>query len=353
MGAGKKDTPANIRCLLKVDSTEASRSDAGRHASAARTRVACRTARAAGGGSNDCRSISYELPRFQSTPFPINPMLRTFILTIGITVLLVSGCGEPVDRPPAGQTATNSEAICLQGEAFVESGALTVETPSRGDAARVAGLRWEPHEGCERFVIDLATNGGDPASTSGQIDAEVLRDIGVVRISMRGVETVDSDATDTTFTGPLARAAYAVFSPGGRWVYVDVHLGEAAEAFVQVLDDPARVVVDLRPGGQPVPEPPATHSHVVVLEPREGESTYPLTVTGYARTFEANVVARIEQDGETVEETFTTATAWADAWGHYAITFQDGPSGAITLHVGEHSAKDGTWEGVEIPLDMR
>jgi hypothetical protein len=91
---------------------------------------------------------------------------------------------------------------------------------------------------------------------------------------------------------------------------------------------------------------------VVVLEPRPGAASYPLAVTGYARTFEANVVVRLEQDGQEVYDDFTTATAWADAWGYFSFTIDQGPSGPVVLHVGEHSARDGTWEGVAIELEM-
>jgi hypothetical protein len=89
------------------------------------------------------------------------------------------------------------------------------------------------------------------------------------------------------------------------------------------------------------------------VEPRPGAATYPLTVTGYARTFEANVVARLEREGEEVVETFTTATAWVDAWGQFSLTIAEGPTGPVVLHVGERSARDGTWQGAAVELNMR
>src|SRR5690606_30879585 len=138
---------------------------------------------------------------------------------------------------------------------------------------------------------------------------------------------------------------WAVFSPEGRWTFVDVHLAAAAEAAVTTLDSPARIVIDLRPGGPALPAPATRSTRVVVLRPRPGDATYPLTVTGYARTFEANVVVRLEYEGQDVHDDFTTATAWIDAWGHFSFTIPSGPTGEVTLHVGEHSARDGAWEG--------
>ena len=97
----------------------------------------------------------------------------------------------------------------------------------------------------------------------------------------------------------------------------------------------------------------ATSDRVVVLQPRAGAAAYPLTVSGYSRTFEANVVHRLEQGGREVSTGFTTATSWSETWGWYAFTIDRGPTGDVTLHVGEESAEDGTWEGAEVALSMR
>ncbi len=251
------------------------------------------------------------------------------------------------------EAADGGVPVCLRGDRYVARGPVDVGIADAGGAQAVGGLRWHRYDGCERVVIDLLGADGGAAAGAGQVSAEVLRDLGVVRVALRGVSQVEASATDSTFPGPLARAAYAVMAPEGRHVYVDVHLGKAAEASVSVLADPARVVVDLRPGGGAVPVPAPTGQRVVVLEPRPGRATYPLTVTGYARTFEANVVVRLEHEGRDVHEAFTTATAWVDAWGHYSLTIPDGPAARVVLHVGEYSARDGTWEGVDVPLDMR
>ncbi len=277
---------------------------------------------------------------------------------ITAAALLITGCppanDEVVDEPvvvdeedPAGVP------VCLLGEPFVASGEIQVRDAQPADAFRTGELRWQDYEGCERFVVDLVDEDGEPAERAGEVTAEVLRELAVVRLQLRDVELGDFDHTDATFDGPLARAAFVVSSPDGRWVWVDVHLGEPAEAFVTTLDEPARVILDLRPGGPAVPGPAPRENQVLVLEPRPGPASYPLTVTGYARTFEANVVVRLEQAGQDVFDDFTTATAWADAWGHYSFTIEEGPSGPVVLHVGEYSAKDGTWQGVAVELEMR
>jgi hypothetical protein len=279
-------------------------------------------------------------------------------LLIGVAMLTLAACpaDDEAGRADPGvandQEARGDLPVCLRGGPFVADGAIQVRDAAPADAHQVGALRWERYDGCERFVIDLNTEDGAAAERAGAVTAEVLRELGVVRLSLRDVRWVDAEATDATFDGPLATAAFAVWSPDGRWAFVDLHLGDAAEAHVTTLDGPARVVVDLRPGGPAVPEPAPRVRQVVVLEPRPGPTSYPLVVTGYARTFEANVVARLEQGGDEAYSDFTTATAWVDAWGHYSFTIEAGPSGPVVLHVGEHSAKDGTWEGVAIELEM-
>lgn len=276
-------------------------------------------------------------------------------------ILVASACGGDEDADPAPREApggTDHAAVCLRAPTFVadgpvETGSSGPDDPAAADADQVAAFRWERHEGCERFVIDLKTQEGDAAERPGRVVAAVHRELGVVRVALRDVEGVAPDAADAGFDGPLARGAYALFSDEGRWVDVDVHLGAPAEASVTTLSGPARVVVDLRSGGGPVPGPPSRSDRVVILRPRPGTTSYPLTIEGYARTFEANVVVRLEHEGEEVHHDFTTATAWADAWGHYSFTIPDGPTGGLTLHVGEHSARDGSWEGVAVPLAIR
>ncbi|MFO7894190.1 MAG: Gmad2 immunoglobulin-like domain-containing protein [Longimicrobiales bacterium] len=282
-------------------------------------------------------------------------------LSLVAALVTLAACGQAeVDE---GGSSTTDGAVCLQGGPFAAGGGIEVgaggpgassRAGTTGDVAdRVGRLRWHRYDGCERFVMDLVDGAGEAVAGSGAVSAEVLRDLGVVRVTLRDVAGAEPDATDATFAGPLARAAYAVASPEGPWVYVDLHLGDAAEAAVSTLRDPARVVVDLRPGGGRVPPPAPSETRVVVLTPRPGPATYPLTVTGYARTFESNVVVRLEREGQEVHEDFTTATAWLDAWGHYSFTIADGPAARVVLHVGEYSARDGTWEGVAVPLDMR
>ncbi len=89
-----------------------------------------------------------------------------------------------------------------------------------------------------------------------------------------------------------------------------------------------------------------------MLTPVPGPAEYPLAVTGYARTFEANVLARLVQEGSIADVSFTTATDWLEAWGEFTISFTGGPTGEVTLLVGEESPRDGRFEGAAVRLEM-
>jgi len=154
---------------------------------------------------------------------------------------------------------------------------------------------------------------------------------------------------DSTFTDPAVSAAYVVHGLSGAY-FLDIHVAGPVKASSRpsLLSD--RVGVVLGAGGGAVPTPAPRARNVVVLEPRQGAGSYPLKVRGYARTFEANVQAWINGSAET--KTHTTAADWSTTWGEFELTIPSGPSGDITLFVGEESAQDGTPIGVTIPLRM-
>ena len=92
---------------------------------------------------------------------------------------------------------------------------------------------------------------------------------------------------------------------------------------------------------------------VVVFTPISGPASYPLRITGYARTFEANVISEVRQGGQRAAQTFGLASDYIEAWGTYELTITTGPAGAADLFVGEYSAADGSERGVHLPLTMR
>lgn len=259
----------------------------------------------------------------------------------------------PTPTPTPTPRPIDETAVCLEGGGFEESGVLFEDRAGAGDAVTVGGFRWAAHEGCERVVIELEGGNGEPADSTGPVRAKLLRDLGVVRVHLlqdAELEQLTDAPADADLGGDLLSRAFVVWSLEGR-PFVDIHLGAASLARVLVLESPARVVVDVQPGGPDLTAVPVADDRVVVLGPHPGAEplSYPLRVSGYSRTVEANVIARLRTGEDTEAETSTTAAAWAQTWGEFVLEIEEGPTGEVELFVGEIS-QEGTEEGVRFEL---
>ncbi len=285
-------------------------------------------------------------------------------------LLVTAGCGRSgTSERPGEEREGRSVTGALEGEpalsdparAAVESGPIDVwvgADTSRvrasealaSDARAIGRFDLVRRSDCARVRVPFFGATGAPATLPGVGRGEVLRSLGVVRFPLPGI--VEIVQADTTIEGgdPI-RALYVVRAPNST-LHLDVHLSEAALLRSVALSDPARLLVDASPGGGAIPAPAATHANVVVLEPRAGAAAYPLSIRGYGRTFEANVIARLSRNGEVVAQTHTTAADWSMTWGEFEMTIPKGPSGRLELFVGEDDAESGRERGVRIPVVM-
>lgn len=77
------------------------------------------------------------------------------------------------------------------------------------------------------------------------------------------------------------------------------------------------------------------------------EVTLPITISGQACTFEANVVWKLSQDGNILQEGFTTASSGCPERGQWSITIKDLTPGNYTIAALEYSAEDGSLFAVD------
>ncbi len=289
------------------------------------------------------------------------------LVGVVVTALLVTGCVEPAATTTTTTTATTTTTTtsappatgggdvppCLAGEtAFATAGALAaglLDAPE-GDAELVAGLRWTDYGTCERLVVELATAGGAPATEPGGVRAELLRNLGIVRLGLDAKLTATAVA-ERLVDSALIERVYVVRSSRGS-LFVDIHLASAALARASVTRLPAAVVLDLQPGGPDLVSRPARSDLVVVVDPTGDRAEYPLEVSGYSRTFEANVILRLRKANRVDVEEVTTAADYLETWGEFSFQIASGPGGRVEMFVGEDSARDGTEQGVEISLVM-
>ena len=96
---------------------------------------------------------------------------------------------------------------------------------------------------------------------------------------------------------------------------------------------------------------------IVVESPKPGdEVTGPVTVSGFANVFEAtvNIVIR-DENGDALEETFTTATCGTGCWGDFseAVVFEVDERQEGRIEVLTYSAEDGSEQNVvSIPVTL-
>ena len=244
-------------------------------------------------------------------------------------------------------TEPSSTALGCEGgpEGFRVDGPLGIVGGAGADAQLISSVLLASIGECERLEIALSTAGGAPATRLPRAEVELIAASGIIRIKFDASVTA-SALTDSILEGSLVERAYVVRALDGS-IFIDAHLSTTAAARTYVRQNPIRVAIEIQPtDGEPT-DFPKVGGLVVVTEPPARVVEYPITIRGYARTFEATVVARIASESGVTAEAFTTAADYLELWGEFAVTLDDGPGGDVVIFVGEDSAEDGTPVGVE------
>lgn len=257
------------------------------------------------------------------------------------------------------EAETSAEAVpepAVGGEVQAASSpAPFVEDPrARGGAGygadSILAVRYGLHEGYERVVLDLGT-GKKPAGSVPEWVLSSPTGDGVLRVTLPSVSTIG--VSDGDFDGPLLKNFHVVRAPEGG-MFVDIFAESAFTYRVIELLKPSRLVVDFQPSSATLDVPlPAEGSNTVVTEPRRGTRVGgPVTVSGYSRNFEANNMITVTgPGGEVLARQTVTGNDWASTWGYFETTLDLPPfNGRATLKVGARSARDGSFEGVTVPI---
>jgi hypothetical protein len=232
-------------------------------------------------------------------------------------------------------------------------------TPAQATATdTLQNVRFGDHVTFERAVIDLGHD-GIPGQFAPTFFSSYRNGDWIARVKLPGVTATSK--TDGAGLGRAISKYYVVRSPGTTGsLFVDFHLtGAARSVNVFKLDNPARIVIDVTPGGTTLFPRPVAGARSVVTKPRAGNLVGPGTfaVTGYGRPFEASGAWRIKDaSGRVVRQGIYTTNDWMATWGSFKFSASYPASlsgGNGTLQVGEFSPKDGNFEGVSVPLKFR
>ncbi len=156
------------------------------------------------------------------------------------------------------------------------------------------------------------------------------------------------------------------FTSGGGSLSMQMRVGQIVYTGTQFEGiESVRILIDGEQldaiGGEGVPAGGARRDFqnvapaIVVESVKPGdEVTSPVTVAGFANTFEANVIIRIvDANGEVLEETFTTATCGSGCWGDFSedVAFDVTEKQEGRIEVLTYSAEDGSERDViSIPV---
>jgi len=291
------------------------------------------------------------------------------ILIVLLVAVLAVGCGQGSRGDKGGGAAEVSSGTQPQYETVAEeetgqgaeaAGGEVTEAPftavpevsggSEEGANVIEEVTFERRDGYERAVIVFAAAG----ATSSRVPAWSLSSPegeGYARIAFPDLEaTLDSEGR---FGGSIMENFYVVRDPDGG-LFVDIYATGAFQYRVTELSDPGRFVVDYLPASVDLGFPiPAQAQKTVLFEPRAGESvTSPLRVSGYSRNAEAsNTVALVDASGSTLAQSTVLSNDWLETWGHFETSLEfPAFEGQATLRVGSESPRDGSFEGVELPV---
>ena len=299
---------------------------------------------------------------------------RALLAPVVLFLAALAACSGPdsVDRPVAASedaagegprtavAAPEAEEATVgvtahAGEKGGSSGVPFVTRPeasggSSYEADTVLAVRYGAHEGYERVVLDLGT-GDEPAASVPEWTLMSSTSSGRLRVTLPSMSR--TAVSDGTLGDALLQSFYVVRAPDGG-MFVDVFARKSFGYRVLELSNPARLVVDFKPEGSPLKSrPPAVGGATVLVEPRAGARIGdPLTVCGYSRNFEAsNTIVLEDSKGRAVIRRTVLSNDWTSTWGYFEATLDLPPFGGKgTLRVGTESARDGTFEGAEVPV---
>jgi hypothetical protein len=263
--------------------------------------------------------------------------------------LVTTTTGETTLPAASPTTTTPLVAGCDDQAEYVEGGTIGVVENPTSDSTTIGTISWDAGDSCEVFTIAFVTGEGAPPTTPPSVRAFYVSQSPIIRL----VLDVDSTViTDQLVETKLVERIYAVRALDGG-MFIDLHLAAPTQARIELKSSPARLELDLQPGIVEYPSSAATSDFVVLASPLDGAVVSgELEITGYTRTFEANVLVILTAGDHVLAETNTTAADWVETWGEFRTTLAVEP-GDVTLFVGDASPDDGSLEGVLIDLAVQ
>jgi hypothetical protein len=284
-------------------------------------------------------------------------MQRTGLGLLILVVVLVAACADPdratttttSDSMPASESTTTTQPLiagCPVDEQFFENGLVDESDNTGSDSATIGLISWEAEEACETFEIEFESAEGAPATTPPSVSARFLDEIGVLRVSTSANDTVITDQLVETL---LVDRLYVVRAIDGG-TFIDFHLAGPAQARIELDNSPARLTLELQPGIIEYNSAPTITDQLVLISPVEdSEVPLGLSVSGYARDLESDLLLIATQGNEVIDEVSATTASATAVWAAFSGSLEL-IEGEHRLFVGTEDAESGGFDGVSIDL---
>jgi hypothetical protein len=282
--------------------------------------------------------------------------MRTPIGTVLVT-LLIGACASPgtgsttttsstLPRSEASTTTQPLIAGCPADEQFFESGLVDESDNTGSDSATIGLISWEAEDACETFEVEFESAEGAPATTPPTVSVRFLDDVGVLRVSTSASDTV---ITDQIVETPLVERLYVVRAIDGG-TFIDFHLAAPAQARIELDNSPASLTLELQPGIIEYSSAPTITNRLVLISPAEdSEVPLSLSVSGYTRELESDLLLIATQGNEVIDEVSATTASSPAVWGAFSGSLELN-QGDTALFVGVEDEESGRFDGVSIDL---
>lgn len=198
------------------------------------------------------------------------------------------------------------------------------------DATRIAGITWRTTGTCQVVSVSFATDVGAPATTPPTMTVRLLRSAGILRISTTASSSVIVD--QLVEEGQVEQLFVPVDVDGNR--FIDLVLNGPTVARARVLTSPARLELELQPGGPQEIGRPLMSTELVVVEPGSSAVAEPiLDVSGYSTGDLEQVNLSVLFEETTVAESVLTLESNPRVWTEFTLAIPVGERPYDSLRV--------------------
>ena len=285
---------------------------------------------------------------------------------------------------PDDWRAPLADQPCAPVEDFA-NGLTELVDAGESNADHVFALDYERSADCDRLVAVFGTSGSFandppwPHSLAPRSPSGITVFAGPAGVEINLPPEI-AEVRPTSSERELDDGAAFVVRNSRGGLSIMLHFEAEKELSAMLLEDPARLVIDLRDvlaSSGPGPGPVVGTGVAVTQILSRGAAGAPLipeiVVSGYARPFEATgtvelrTIAEEPGTGAPATATFSgfeflgtvrdsrygfVTNDYIDAWGQFLFQIDELEPGAYELFVGQQSAKDGSLIGIFHPLDV-